>query len=221
MSMFLLLFSGVAWSIVYIDSIRIGFKDKTYAMPLWALGLNIAWEMLQSIFGFIQLGVGAQICVNTVWAIFDIFLLVTFFKYGYKHFPKTFSKNQFYAWGIFVVAVSFVIQYMFVVEFPLSDGASYAAYIQNVIMSVLFISMLVQRGSSEGQTKLIAYAKFLGTVAPTILIGLIGGEDPFNGAPSSFVFVLGIVCAVLDIIYIIMLTEKQKQERQSILNHSE
>ncbi|MFI3236440.1 MAG: hypothetical protein R3Y47_00255 [Lachnospiraceae bacterium] len=212
MNMFLLLFSGIAWSIVYIDSIRVGFRDKTFAMPLWALGLNIAWEILQSIFGFIQLGIGAQICVNAVWAIFDIFILITYFKYGYKHFPKDFSKKQFYLWGVLVIAISFIIQYMFIVEFPISDGASYAAYIQNIIMSVLFIGMLVQRDSSEGQTKLIAYAKFLGTLAPTILIGLIGGEDPFKGDPSSFVFVLGLVCAVFDIIYIIMLTKKQKDE---------
>lgn len=214
MNIFLLLFSGVAWTIVYIDGIRIGFRDKTYAMPLWALGLNIAWEVLQSVFGFIQLGVGAQICVNTVWAVFDIFILITFFKYGSKHFPKEFSKKIFYLWGALVIAASFVIQYMFVVEFPLSDGASYAAYIQNVIMSVLFIGMLVQRGSSEGQTKLIAYAKFLGTLAPTILIGLIGGEAPFDGSPNSFVFILGVICAIFDIIYIVMLTKKQKEEKK-------
>jgi hypothetical protein len=35
---------GIAWMIVYIDSIRVGFKQKTYAMPIAALGLNIAWE---------------------------------------------------------------------------------------------------------------------------------------------------------------------------------
>lgn len=213
-SMFLLLFSGIAWTIVYIDSIRIGFKDKTYAMPLWALGLNIAWEALHSIFGFAELGMGAQNCVNAVWAIFDIFILITFFKYGYKHFPKSFNKNHFYLWGTLVVALSFVMQYMFIVEFPLTNGASYAAYIQNVIMSVLFIGMLVKRGSSEGQTKLIAYAKWLGTVAPTILIGVIGGQTPFDGIPNSFVLVFGIICSVLDITYIVMLTKKQKEEKQ-------
>jgi hypothetical protein len=28
--------SGIAWTIVYIDSIRVGFKQKTYAMPITA-----------------------------------------------------------------------------------------------------------------------------------------------------------------------------------------
>ncbi|MBR1852591.1 MAG: hypothetical protein IJ794_05520 [Lachnospiraceae bacterium] len=49
MEMFLLLLSGIAWSIVYIGCIRQGFRDKTYAMPLFALGLNIAWETIYTI----------------------------------------------------------------------------------------------------------------------------------------------------------------------------
>ena len=44
MVLLLTVLSGVAWTIVYIDSIRVGFKPKTYAMPIAALGMNIAWE---------------------------------------------------------------------------------------------------------------------------------------------------------------------------------
>lgn len=40
MDNFLILVSGLAWTIVYLDSIRIGMKDKTFAMPFWALALN-------------------------------------------------------------------------------------------------------------------------------------------------------------------------------------
>ena len=49
MNLFLVLLSGVCWSIVYIELIRNGFKDKTYAMPLFALGLNFAWEVIYSV----------------------------------------------------------------------------------------------------------------------------------------------------------------------------
>ena len=34
--------SGVCWTIVYIEGIRIGIKDKSYAIPFYALALNIA-----------------------------------------------------------------------------------------------------------------------------------------------------------------------------------
>lgn len=213
MDLFLSLFSGIAWTIVYIDSIRVGFKDKTYAIPFWALALNIAWEFIHAILGYINVGVSPQIIINGIWAIFDVFILITFFKFGIRHFPKQIKKAQFYLWSILVIVLCFVMQYMFIVEFPAVNGASYSAFIQNMVMSTLFIGMLVTRNSSIGQTKLIAYAKWLGTLAPTILIGILGGGKPFNGEPNSFILVFGIICSVLDIIYIVMLTNKQKQER--------
>jgi hypothetical protein len=33
--------SGVCWTIVYVEGIRVGFKDKSYAIPFYALALNI------------------------------------------------------------------------------------------------------------------------------------------------------------------------------------
>jgi hypothetical protein len=44
MAPILTLISGIAWTIVYAASIRVGFRDKTYAMPIAALALNFAWE---------------------------------------------------------------------------------------------------------------------------------------------------------------------------------
>ena len=213
MKMFLLLFSGIAWTIVYIDGIRVGFKQKTYAIPFWALAINIAWEAIHSILGFASYGVTAQIIVNFAWLLFDIAILVTYFKYGKQHFPKSLKKAPFIALSVFILGLSFIMQYMFVVEFTLVKGASYAAFIQNVLMSVLFIKMLIDRNSSIGQTKLIAYAKWLGTLAPTILFGIIGVNAVFGGKPNLFILVFGIICSVFDITYIVMLTKKQKEER--------
>lgn len=36
MTLFLTLVSGIAWTIVYIECIRLGFKEKAYSMPLFA-----------------------------------------------------------------------------------------------------------------------------------------------------------------------------------------
>ncbi len=50
MTLFLTLLSGISWMLVYIDCIRLGIKQKTYGIPLFALALNIAWEGLYSFF---------------------------------------------------------------------------------------------------------------------------------------------------------------------------
>ena len=91
MANFLIIVSGLAWTIVYIDSIRIGLKDKTFAMPFWALALNIAWELLHAVFGFREVGLTLQIAINAIWFLFDLGLLYTFFRYGQRYFPKTLS----------------------------------------------------------------------------------------------------------------------------------
>jgi hypothetical protein len=38
----LTIISGLCWTIVYIDGIRVGLRDKSYAIPFYALALNFA-----------------------------------------------------------------------------------------------------------------------------------------------------------------------------------
>jgi hypothetical protein len=116
----------------------------------------------------------AQIVINAIWFLFDLGLVYTYFRYGRKYFPENLKPVWFYAWGVFVIGVGFILQYTFILEFGMVMGATYSAFLQNLLMSVLFIAMLVQRGSSEGQTMLIAVSKWIGFLAPTIFIGVIG-----------------------------------------------
>ncbi len=211
MEQFFLLLSGICWSIVYIDSIRVGIKDKSYAMPFWALALNIAWEFLNALLGFREVGITLQITINGVWFLLDIGLLYTFFKYGRKYFPKAYPPAWFYCWGILGLVAAFIIQYVFILEFGLLMGAVYSAFLQNLLMSILFIGMLAQRQSSEGQTMLIAVGKWIGTVAPTILMGVLGMQSLLE--PNTLVLVTGILICIFDLIYIVMLYRKKAEEK--------
>lgn len=76
----LTLISGICWTVVYVEGIRVGFRDRSYAIPFYALALNIAWELLHTIFGF-QAGVSVQTIINVVWFAFDVGILYTYFKY--------------------------------------------------------------------------------------------------------------------------------------------
>ena len=69
---------------------------------------------------------------------------------------------------------AFCVELAFIREFGLSAGAGYSAFLQNLLMSVLFIDMLIKRGNREGQSLTIAVNKWLGTLAPTILFGYLG-----------------------------------------------
>ena len=91
-------------------------------------------------------------------------------------------------------------------------GRAYAAFLQNLLMSVLFIGMLVQRGSREGQSVTIAVSKWLGTLAPTLLFGLVGAEG-FDG-PNGLILVVGLLCSVFDLLYLALLVQTPAREQR-------
>ena len=93
-----------------------------------------------------------------------------------------------------------VTQYFAALEFEGLWGATYSAFVINLVMSVLFIGMLVRRDSVEGQSMVVAVFKWLGTMAPTILFYRVMGSD--------LVLVLGCVIFVFDVIYIGLLYQK-------------
>ncbi len=193
----LTLISGISWTIVYIDIINRGFKDKTYGMPLFALAFNLTWEF---IFGFlVGNGFSLQKVVNSVWFILDAVIVYTYFKYGRKEFPKTVEKF-FIPWSVIAFIVGFITLYFTHLEFEGFWGARYSAFAQNLMMSVLFIGMLVRRNNVDGQSMYIAIFKWLGTLAPTIQMYLQTG--------SMLILILGIGIFLYDVIYIGMLYQK-------------
>jgi hypothetical protein len=190
----LTLVSGISWTVVYLDIINRGFRDRTYGMPLFALAFNIAWEF---IFGFlVGDGIGIQRIVNVTWFVLDAIIVVTYFRYGRREYPAT-VQRWFIPWSVTAFVVAFVILFATNLEFPDFWGARYSAFAQNLLMSILFIAMLVGRNGVRGQSMFIAIFKWLGTLAPTIQV--------FGQTGSRLILVLGVAIFVYDVIYIAML----------------
>lgn len=196
MSMFLTFVSGSAWTIVYVESIRVGLKSRTYAMPAAPLGLNIAWESTYAAHGLLT-GVSAQTIVNIVWMGADCVIVYTYLKFGRSDTPEFVSRSMFAAWNVLLFFTCFAVQGLFIGHFGWSDAAKYSAFLQNLLMSGLFIAMFVARGGVRGQNLAIATAKWIGTLAPTLLFGAIEG--------SAFILGIGLLCSVFDVSYIALL----------------
>ena len=146
----------------------------------------------------------AQSIVNTFWVLLDVVILITYFKFGRKEWNKNIDSKYFAPWSILGLICCYVLQIVFIVEFGFVMASQYSAFLQNLLMSILFISMFVKRGNMEGQSLLLAVAKWIGTLAPTILMGAI--------TYNPLVLVTGILCSVFDIIYIVMLVKYQKEK---------
>ena len=109
MTLFLTLLSGVAWTVVYIDAIRVGFRDRTYAIPVAALALNIAWE---SIYAVRSLGDGLDVqgVVNLVWFVADAVIVWTFLRYGRAELPAWITRPLFAGWALLMLIMGFTVQ---------------------------------------------------------------------------------------------------------------
>jgi hypothetical protein len=198
------LISGACWTIVYVEIIRLGFKEKTYGMPLFALALNISWECVHA-YLYLSTNPGSiQGWINLLWFLFDIVIVITYIKYGKSDFSRFCDPKYFIPWSLLALVMSFSVQVAFVAEFG-EMGAGYSAFLQNLLMSVLFIAMLCVRKGGKGQSLLIAICKWLGTLAPTIMAGIIHGY--------VLLLILGIFCSVFDIMYIFMLGRSKMRLR--------
>lgn len=199
--------SGICWTIVYIELIRRGFKDKACGMPLFALGLNIAWEFIYSYDGFLgsQSFIMAQNIADLAWAVCDVMILVTWFRYGRETMNKS-SRPYFVPYSVLALAACTAMQLAFYLHFSDKVLASqYSAFAQNAAMSILFLTMLFQRENTKAQSMTIAVCKMIGTLTPTILGGFV---ESFN----IYIIIMGAVAFVFDMLYIFCLARFKKEE---------
>jgi len=186
-------------------------------MPLFALSLNIAWEFT---FSFIYPPgdlLFAKIIFLT-WLLLDLIILYTFFKYGYKSrkYIGIISKKSLYIFTVFILVCSILFMILSVNDFSIlfnndiTQTSGVIANIQNLIMSILFVSMLLNRGNTSGQSIYIAILKWMGTLTVAIL--------KFTNMLPSITTELFIIALIqfFDILYIYLIYKFSK--RKNALN---
>jgi hypothetical protein len=160
------LLTALGWVVAYILIIRRGFLEKTYGVPMLALVGNIVWEFL---FGFFIRPPGSDLLnlwtiINVVWFGIDVVIFWQMLKFGVNE--KWPSARFFY--GSIIIAVIFALGAELAITYQLGDWeGQYASFIDNLMMSVLFINMLYNRGV-KGQSLYIAVSKLIGTLAISI-----------------------------------------------------
>lgn len=187
----------------YIIIIYKSFKDKTCGMPLFALALNLAWEFTFSFIYPPENLLMARI-MFILWLILDLIILYTFFKYGYENlkYKNLITKKELNIFAILDILFSIIFIILFVndisilYENSIVQASGFIANLQNLIMSILFVNMILNRGNTLGQSIFIAIFKWIGTLAIAIL-------KFSNMLPSTNTELLIIMLIqVFDIIYI-------------------
>ena len=203
----IMMIGGLFWSATYILIIRRGFKDKTFGMPIAALCANISWEM---IFTFVLPHDAPQIYINYIWFSLDVVIVIQFLKYGKKEFPSI-PKWQIFA--IFALGVSIAAPLILGISNELGDSVgAYAAFGQNLMMSILFVTMLINRQGIGGQSVYIALFKMIGTGLSSTAFFLYRpiAQD------STLLQFLFVAIFVFDLIYTIGIYRKCKNNKISL-----
>jgi hypothetical protein len=186
--------TGLSWTLTYILIIKRGFQDQTFGMPMVALCTNISWEF---IFAFIHPHRKAQRVVNTLWFLFDVIILFQILRFG---FIANLSGSVFYVVVLITLVLAFCLTLFITYEFNDWQG-KYTAFGGNLLMSILFITMLLDRGHLSGQSIYIALFKMIGTAIPSIALYLYY-------PPSKLINFLGLSIFVFDLIYLVLVYQK-------------
>lgn len=201
--------AAIGWLFAYFDLVRLGFKQKTYGMPMTALALNLVWEFVYAYMYWTHDGMfyGGYFMaiVNTCWAIVDVVILITHIKYGKEDFVRFAKEQWFHPYLILNLVMAVVLQITWLQAYGVAANGC-TAIIQNIPMSMLFIFLLCIRKSTKGQSMAIAIGKMVGTMGATAAIAWFDSlRDPLNVAG-------GIICFVFDMIYCVMLYKQFQAE---------
>ena len=198
---------GAFWSATYLLIIRRGFKDKTYGMPMAALCANISWE---AIFAFVTPHDPPQLYVNYIWFSLDVVIVWQFLKFGRREFP-TLTKWQFFS--MFGLGLTVAVPMILAVNNELQDDiGAYAAFGQNLMMSVLFVTMIINRKGLEGQSFYVGLFKMIGTGLSSLAFYMYRpiAQD------SNLLQFLFVAIFVFDLIYTIGIYKKCKNQGVSL-----
>jgi hypothetical protein len=186
---------GVLWTVTYLLIIRQGFKDKSPGMPIIAMCANLTWEF---IFAFIIPHGGMQGWIDIVWVSLDMVILGQYIRYGRKELDSPLLVKYFYP----LLAACLVMCYSLIMAVSLEFNdplGKYAAFGQNLMMSIMFVSMLIKRNSPRGQSLAIAGCKMIGSLIP--------GLGFYLYDPSGLMTLFSVYTLLFDLAYCFLLSE--------------
>ncbi len=204
----MMLLGCLLWAVTYILIIRRGFLDRTYGVPMAAICANLCWEF---IFAFVYPHIPPYRYVNLVWFVLDLVIFYQLVRYWRSELPQL-SPRAFYPLLAAGLVTAFSLVLLISVEFGDTYHGGYAAYGGNLVMSILFITMLIHRDGVRGQSMYIALSKLFGSgiAALTMYLFVHTAPGPLADSPLMSFFYCSIL--VFDAAYAVMLHQKLKAQ---------
>lgn len=173
----------VGWLVAYAGIIYRGFADQTFGVPLVALLANLTWEFA---YGFLLDPLGDYFHTASIFGfLVDTIIGWQAWTYGAAQFSGSLIGQHFHTIFLAGLAIALPINYYGFLDLQDPDG-EYTGFGINLMMSVLYIKMLEDRGSPAGQSMYIALGKWAGTLCAWIATALTVTTSPERTWPTSW-----------------------------------
>lgn len=194
------------WIVAYVLMFLKARAHRTYALPMVAICLNFAWELLASLVW--PNPVLLWRTFDRLWLGFDVLLVWQLLRHGRAEMTIPEVRRHFPAVVAAIFALALAGQHTFVMQ-SFDRLGLMAAFLINLVMSALFIPFFfARRDDLRGLSLPAAWCKLLGTLGTSIECHyLVRAIDP--ELPSlAFLTFLSTAIFLLDLVYVALLTAR-------------
>jgi hypothetical protein len=190
--------SSIFWASIYFLALLRAYRDKIYVIPLPAILLNVAWELLYTtIFNNVS-PVGPY--VPAIWLVLDVLIFVQvlwYSRYAFKQVSPLFMIPSV------IVCLVFCLVGLYFAQIHRYDYIC-SGFPQDLIMSILFVRIALVREGIKGQSMYVAVFKCFGNA--TAIISYACSPLAITVLNSAtFFFII-----VIDLLYVFLLRRKFK-----------
>ncbi len=137
---------GVLWILAYIFTIFVGFRDHSYGIPLVAVCMNLSWELVFSV--LIPQESKLNTAITLLWLGLDCVVLCQLLRWGrVEQMPQL--RPYFFIIVAGTLMLSTIGYLTFQCTFHDPEGHQ-EAYINNLVMSILFVFLFFSRPGMHG-----------------------------------------------------------------------
>ncbi|MEU4955279.1 hypothetical protein [Streptomyces lavendulae] len=162
-----ILIGASTFAVSYVLTVRQGFRDRTFGVPLVALCAFIVWDVRNAL-GLYQPWIPMLGAVSSLYVVGHAVLLGQLLVYGPREFPKL-SKPTFY--GLVAATIGFAAFAVPALDHALGDAwGVHTAEGTWLIAMASYPMMLYSRGTTRGLSVPISVLHLLTSVAASIAL---------------------------------------------------
>ncbi|KAL5114008.1 hypothetical protein ACEQ8H_008113 [Pleosporales sp. CAS-2024a] len=225
---------GIGYTICYVLMTRQSMRDRTYAMPLFALALNFAWEIVFALFVAKE---AREKAIFTIWMLIDVGLVYAVVNYGaneWRHAPAV-ARNigKIFAvmlawWCVALYCVSswwldplnpvnpkHGKTYMGVAGIDKDELGYWTALAAQLVLSVMSLAQIIVRGTSGGSSYGIWLTRFVGSLVglnANYIYNWCAWPDAHGYVANPFAVLMMVTWVVADLAYLVVLYRVRQTE---------